>query len=302
MDRKVIQAIIKTLCYAEVFSYPLTFPELHTYLLSSKKISKRELLFGLNKNRHLFAEKRGFLTLRGSVQLVEKRIARMKESRLKLGKAITVSGILSHIPTIQLIGISGSLSMYNAKKEDDIDLFFITSKNTLWITRFFVILVLFLLGQKRKPGSVFAQDKICPNMFIAEDALGLTKRNIYVAHEVAQLKILYEKNYMKERFLRSNKWVLKYLPHAFSVTRNNMELNSSENKLLGILNVIFFGVQKLYMRKKMTREIVSINMAFFHPTNFEKSISEMYKLKKYYRKAVFGEENTQHILPQAAVN
>lgn len=285
MELQTINAIIKTLCYHEIFSYPLTFSELSTYLISRKKISDRELLFTLSKYQSLFFESQGFIVFRNSHKNIKKRIEKISENKKKLAKALWISQILSYIPTVQLIGISGSLAMYNAKKHDDIDLFFITSKKTLWLSRFLVNVTLFLFGQKRAVGKGFVRDKICPNMFITEDTLSIEKkiRTVYTAHEVAQLKILYSKNNMKERFFYENAWVLKYLPHAFKKNKsNNAPLR--QNKILGALDYLFYIIQVLYMKKRRTIEVVQRQRAFFHPIKMGNIILQMYDLKVLCRK------------------
>lgn len=285
MDKKTVNAIIKTFCYYEVFSYPLSFPELSKYLISPKKVSNRELLFTLSKYRSLFEEEKGFLALKNSKKTISERLSKIPESRKKLAKALWISEILSHIPTIQLIGISGSLSMYNASKNDDIDLFFITSKKSLWVTRFLVVITLFILRQKRSTFKNFVRDKICPNMFMTENTLSIDRknRNIYTAHEVAQLKVIYEKNSMKEKFFSANKWVLRYMPHAFSPKRVKTKV-SKNSLLVNILDILFFQIQKFYMRKRKTIEVVKREQAFFHPTPMGNAISEMYQIKVLHRK------------------
>ncbi len=288
MEPQTIESIIKTLCYHEIFSYPLTFSELSKYLISPKKISDRELLFAFSSYATFFEQQKGFIVLRNSSQIIKKRLERVSENRRKLARAIWISQILSHIPTIQLIGISGSLSMYNAKKSDDIDLFFITSKDSLWITRFSVNIILLLLGRKRPAGAYLVRDKICPNMFLAEDAVSIDNklRNLYVAHEVAQMKVLFSKNNMDERFLQENSWVLKFLPHAFSRKKNIPERKSSSH-FMRFANRVLFYVQKKYMQRKMTNETVQINKAFFHPVKTGSIVSEMYRLKVLHRKKMF---------------
>jgi hypothetical protein len=215
--KSITYSIIRTLCYSQIFSYPLTFSELWKYIIHSKKITREELALNLYENRNFFQEVREYIVLPGDIKLIKTRNERIAHSKRKLAKALWISNILSLIPTVKLIGISGSLSMYNTKINDDIDLFFITSKRMLWTTRFLVNIVLILLKEKRLRNDKFAKDKICPNMFMADDYMELpkNKRNLYTAHEVAQMKVLYSKNNTHNRFLYKNSWILKYLPNVF---------------------------------------------------------------------------------------
>lgn len=291
-NQTTLQAIVKTLCYAEIFAYPLTSSEIWRYLMHHKKISKQAVQKALLKNNNLLQETDGYVTLRGRASLVAVRQERLIESRKKIVKALWISAILMYIPTIKLIGISGSLSMNNASKDDDIDLFFITQKNTLWISRMCVSLILVLLGEKRSKKSNLAVNKICPNMFLSENALSLSKgsRNIYTAHEVAQLKVLFSKNGTYERFLEANKWVLKFLPNSFSVSKKPKPKKEIQplSVCLFPADYVLFLFQYLYMRKGMKQEKISRNIAMFHPVKKDKAISTLLDLKVMHRKHVKG--------------
>ena len=303
MTNDITRSIIKTLCYSQIFSYPLTVSELFKYLISSKKITREELLLALYRNHNLFEHKDQYVVLRGDGKLVQERVKRKAYARSKLAKALWIAQILSFLPTIKLIGHSGSLSMYNAKKEDDIDLFFITSKNSLWITRALITIVLLFLGEKRRKNDRMAADKICPNMFLSEDALMIKKthRNLYAAHEVAQLKILFSKDHIYEKFLKENKWVLRYIPHAFEIYKKPFK-NKKQIAPLVLLPFehLIYRMQFLYMRRRITNEIVQRNIATFHPLRQDNAIEAIYKLKikhqiklletaeNVYEKAIFS--------------
>lgn len=281
-------AIIRTLCYSQIFSYPLTEAELWQYLLHNKKVSRKTFTRYLNQNLHIFEKIYDYYVLHGDSKLVAERTKRHGYSVKKLRKAVLISRILFYIPTVKLIGVSGSLSMYNAKKEDDIDLFFITSKNFLWTTRFMVNVVLYLFGQKRMKEEKYAQDKICPNMFMPEDALRIKKQdqNIYTAHEIVQMKVLFANDNMHLKFLSQNAWVLRHMPHAFTVLQGgNRKKKNSLDIFLNLLQPfekLLYAAQYLYMKKRITGEKISKTEAFFHPSHHKKAILALYNLKIFY--------------------
>lgn len=279
------RAIIKTLCYSQIFSYPLTRAELWKYLLHNKKVSKKTLTRYLFQNPHIFEQIQDYVVLRGDKKLISERVKRHAYSSKKLKKAIIISRILFCIPTIKLVGISGSLSMFNAKKDDDIDLFFITSKKTLWTTRFMVNVALCILRQKRMREDRYAKDKICPNMFMSEDNLHIKKtdQNIYTAHEIAQMRVLFSNKNTYQRFISHNAWVLRYIPNAFTISKNAMKREKkSLNVFLIILSPIekfFYGIQYLYMKKRITNETVTKTSARFYSSYHKKAILALYDLK-----------------------
>lgn len=275
-------SIIKTLCYAQIFSYPLTVSELWQYLIHSKKVSREEFVLHLHQNKHIFEHIQQYIVLPGDKKLVSTRAQRAFESRHKLAKALWISQVLSYIPTIKLVAISGSLSMYNAKKEDDIDLFFITARNTLWGTRFVVNLLLFMLGEKRNRRDHLATDKICPNMFISENALEMKTHNLYMAHEVSQIKVLFVRDDMYHAFLAQNKWVLRFLPHAFEIKKLKKIVSPKKKKTLNFarfLEPFCYLSQYIYMKKRITNEQVGRGIAAFHPRKTGESVLVLYKLK-----------------------
>ncbi|MFI5265196.1 MAG: hypothetical protein ACHQT7_00440 [Candidatus Levyibacteriota bacterium] len=278
-------AIIKTLCYAQIFSYPLTEAELWRYLLHNKKVSKKRFTAHLSQNLQVFERRDDYVVLRGDAKLIEERIKRHAISTKKLKKAILVSRILFYIPTVQLIGVSGSLSMYNAKREDDIDLFFITSKNFLWTTRFLVNALLWLLGQKRMRAETYAQDKICPNMFMPEDHLHIKKpnQNMYTAHEVVQMKVLFAKEHIYQKFLSQNTWVIRHMPNAFVVPDSAIKQKKHSlhflASFLSPIEKLLYSAQYFYMKKRITNEKVTKTIASFHPSYHKEAILALYDLK-----------------------
>ena len=273
-------SVLKTLCYSQIFSYPLTIHELWKYLIFDKKISYQEFLFRFYRIRQEFQLLGEYVVLFGDKQLVVERNSRTHESKRKMAKAHWVSQFLSIIPTIKLIAVSGSLSMFNAKKTDDIDLFFITSKNSLWVSRFLVNAVLFFLGEKRGREESYAKDKICPNMFISEDCLTIKKKTIYTAHEVAQIKVIFSRGDIVSDFFRENKWVLKFLPNVFVLgKRNKKENNTQTGIFLIFIEKIFYFLQHQYMKKRITHETVKKNIAAFHPIQNDKIVQILFNLK-----------------------
>lgn len=284
MESKLQESIIKTLTYFDIFDYPVTLLELKKYSDIKIAVSDEELLDVID-SIYMVKELNGFFYLIGREKNVEKRLSRGEISMQKMVKAKVIAKALSRIPTVKLIGVSGSLSMNNSTPDDDIDLFFITEKNTLWITRLLVTLTLLLIGQKRKRKSKVVRNKICPNMYLAEDALSFIKRkqNLYLAHEILQLKVLFDRDNFYSRLLQKNKWIEKFLPNAFENTVIEVISNKFANKRLssifGMINSFCFLIQKLYMMPVITIERISSREASFHPVDKGRLILDLYGLK-----------------------
>jgi len=190
------KAILKTLIYADIFEYPLKIWEIHKWLIG-RKVSSYQVEKAIEKlvQSGKCKVKSDYYFLPGRGSLVAKRKAREKQSAKYLRKAKILTFILKLVPWIKLVGISGGLAMDNATKEDDIDLFIIAGKNRLWISRLLTLILLSLTGQRRKVGKTGRKiaGKLCLNILLEEDRLEQSSKDIYLAHEVLQMKILLQR-------------------------------------------------------------------------------------------------------------
>jgi D-beta-D-heptose 7-phosphate kinase/D-beta-D-heptose 1-phosphate adenosyltransferase len=290
-------AVVKTLCYADIFNYPLTIKELHKFLIYKKKTSLKALLYAIKtlENNSVINQRQSYLFLKGRNQILEKRLQRKKYSHQKLKIAQKVGDWLKLIPAIQAIAVTGTLAMENTKKEDDIDLMIITSKNRLWLTRIFVIALVSLIAKRRTPGILKTEDgrwnnAICLNLFLDTSTISIpkTRQNLYTAHEVVQTKFLWSRNKTKEKFLMKNYWILNYLPNSnipkqpkkTMPARRSLEFWKQLNNgaISKFLEHLAFKLQFLYMKSKITEELVAKNYAYFHPRNTGKTILNKYQL------------------------
>ncbi|HSX40587.1 MAG TPA: hypothetical protein VLF68_03145 [Candidatus Saccharimonadales bacterium] len=290
------QAIIKTLLYSDIFDYPLTKNELRTYLISGKKVSHDEFEKSLAKLSTELMYKNGFYCLKNRSEIIKKRIQRKKISIQKLAAGKKSVAMLSKIPSVLFIGISGGLAVQNADKDDDIDIFIIAQKNKLWLTRLAAIIVLIVLGKYRSRNTKKVANKICLNMLIDETALPLPKsrQNLYSAHEIAQLLPVFNRDNTYEKFIQANIWVKKYLPNTltsmkYKVLGIEYKKKKRDQKylilytLFSILNTGAKWLQLLFIKKHKTTETITDSFLAFHPFDYKNRVLEAYKagLKRY---------------------
>lgn len=292
------KAVLKTLIYAEIFDYPLTIREIHKWLIG-KKASLRNIekvLKKLNKESRI-KNYGGYYFLSDRNSPVRKRLKKRAQSVSYLRKAKLAAYLLKIIPWIKLIGISGGLAMENASSKDDIDLFLITCKRRLWISRLLVLIVLSLIGQRRKArdSKREASGKICCNLLLEEDNLEQQKKNLYMAHEVLQMKVLWQRNGIYQKYLEDNSWVFKYLPNWTTALSSPRRLASrsgrGSNKQFPpqVFNWIPASAgmtienlakkfQLWYMSKPKGMERIEDGALFFHPKDSLLSTQENFKL------------------------
>jgi len=276
-------AISKTLVYSDIFDYPLTKAELWRYLITSNKVSKSEFEQNLKKHPQVEYYK-GYFILKGKKTLIRKREEKIKTNQIKKTIALRAAKILSLVPGVVFVGISGSVSMQNADDNDDIDLIILTKKDVIFITRLFCALILNYKKMLRRRNSLSLKNKICLNLFIDKDYIfEISKQNLYTAHELAQVVPLFERKNSFESFLQRNNWVKKYLINS---TVKSKVLLSKYNlvsqifyPLLILINFPAKYLQLFLMRKVKTREILTDKILAFHPNDYQADILASYQKK-----------------------
>lgn len=302
-----------SLVYHDLFGYPLKEEELVFWEVGEEGLPGH------------FVEKTGdFWHLSGKKNIMLSRVAKQQANRTKLGIARKAVKILSFIPSIKLVGVSGALSMENAKKEDDIDLFILTSADTLWITRLFsLVLLRFFDISVRRFGEKNVKNKLCLNLWVDEANLDLSRRrDVYTAHEILQIKVLYDKKGAYKKFLTANSWVGEFFPKGFEnrtkdlghkqslplrgrtkakgkrFDRMALLLHGPIAFALRIFNPPAYALQNFYMSSKKTREVVGIGNAFFHPLPWKENINKMFLVR--LERIAKGKTDTRPLYQQAS--
>lgn len=251
--------------YHNVFKYPLSDSDLERWTVGVRGL--KEIKMGKS-----VLIKTGNLKSRS----IKERI--FKKKTLIANRA---ASLIAKIPTVKLVAVTGALAMKNAEKDSDIDLMIVTKQNNLWLTRLITYFFLTLAGyQLRRPRESIQKDKLCLNIWLDESALSWDPkdRNIYTAHEIAQIIPLVNKDDIYQAFLNKNKWILDYWPRAVKIDEVNYQkkgigknyvINTASGNLL---EKVAFKFQYFYMRKKITREIISPHKAIFHPNDWGKVV------------------------------
>lgn len=291
------KAILKTLIYADIFNYPLKINEIHKWLVG-KKVNLQQVDKAL---RNLYQAssikyKGKYYFLPRRERIVLQRFYKEKQSLIYFKKAKIISRVLKLIPWIKLVGISGGLAMGNTSKKDDIDLFIIIEKNRLWISRLFILGILSLMGQRRKrqdKGRIIA-GKLCTNIFLEEDELEQENKDIYTAHEVLQMKVLWERDGIYQKYLESNSWTIKFLPNwigsAKYVSSSKYYLLKGRNKEESPYNTKYRIDNTFNIFEKLARELqlkimgqpkgmerIEDGALYFHPEDYRERVLREYK-------------------------
>ena len=264
---KLSQEEIESVIYHDLFEFPMTLSDLIKWKAGSK--------FPKPKRRVEVCLKDGFYFLEGRKGFVYKRKIKERVSAKKLKIAQKAANILSIIFTVEMVGVTGSLAMQSSDLESDIDIIVITKNNFLWTTRLFAYLILKIFGFSiRKPGDVQQMDRLCLNMWVDRGNMVFDKkeRNVYTAHELAQIKPLVNRDRCYQELMFKNSWISDYWPNAVKIKHLSLRKKNSNSNLFSFFEKVAYDFQRAYMKRKMSREKVSKHRAFFHPVDWYKIV------------------------------
>jgi len=198
--------ILETLAYFDLFDYPLTRAEIYLFLKSKHDYEVFGDALKCLLESEIIHQFDNFYTLKNDQYLAVRRNEgnRKAEELIKLAKK--VGNLLIRFPFVRGIAISGSLSKNYADDDSDIDLFIITAKNKLWISR--TIMHCF----KKLTFLVNKEHLFCMNYYIDEEQMEIAEKNLYTAIEVGTL-IPLQGDSVFERFYAANAWTRDFLPN-----------------------------------------------------------------------------------------
>jgi len=207
MDR-LEHAIFRTVLYGDVFDFPMTAREIHHFLIDEQPASceavERTIAGSMALASALICVD-GYFACAGRESIValrkerEQVVARMWPQALRYGRW------LSRLPFVRMVGLTGALAIRNAYDGDDIDYMLITVPGRVWMAR---ALAIGIVRAARLQGVI-----VCPNYVVADDALEQSRRDLFIAHELAQMIPLYGHD-LYWRLRQTNPWAEAHLPNA----------------------------------------------------------------------------------------
>ena len=264
-------AIKKTLAYRSIFKYPLSLYQLKTQLITKEefknKTIEKSLEHTLNKGYAKEKDKKYFLP---GVKPVEWK-SKISLTKKLIEKNWPVFNVIGQIPWVKMVAVTGSTAACNTTEKSDIDIFIISSKNRLWLTRGFVTILLKLL--KKFPNEDGEGGKICTNLFMDEKELKWpdSKQNLHVAHDIILMQPIINKNDAYFRFMSANSWVIKYFAH-FKIA-SAKDLNKPKiykSFIVNFLENIGMRAQLWHMQKKKTTEVTTKHLIHFNKNDNSK--------------------------------
>ena len=202
------QDILRTVAYFDVFLYPLSNHQVYAFLPRNSVTLQlvEDTLHHLVELGLLRHENGYYFLADRTPAVVESRIENEQRAARMLRKARWVSLFLKQIPFVRAVFITGSLSKNVASQSSDIDFMIVTAPNRLWIPK------LILTAIRR----IFLFNTIkyfCVNLFVSENGLLFSEKNIFNAVEIATTQVLWNE-VAYHRFQSVNSWTQWYLPNG----------------------------------------------------------------------------------------
>lgn len=204
--KRLSDAILQTVVYADVFDHPLTAREVHRYL-TGVRMPFETLEQTLKKVEGVVQNGEHF-TLPGREEIIPVRLQREQRSRTLLPRALQFGRILGDLPFIRMVALTGSLAVLNVSKVDDFDYMIVTVPGRLWTARAFALLfnrIVKLFGYT-----------ICPNLVVSENRLGWPLHDLYSARELCQM-IPISGLEVYQLLIKANAWARDFLPNGFEL-------------------------------------------------------------------------------------
>lgn len=203
-------AIVKTIAYSDIFSYPLTAAEIHHYLIG--QLASYDAVVAMLDHSplldELYSHTSGFYTLLNREYLVEIRQQRQVMAEELWPLAIKYGELIGKLPFVKMVAITGSLAVDNTDSKGDIDYMVVTEPGRLWVCRMMVIAIVKWVARQGVT--------LCPNFFITDEALYMDEQGLFSAREIAQMvPIVGSEPY--RQFRDANPWVTDYLPNALHI-------------------------------------------------------------------------------------
>lgn len=210
-------AILRTVLYADIFDYPLTPAEIHYYLIATSASAQQVLSIIENSAwlRSRLSLTRGFVTLNGRQSIAAVRETRSRSSAQLWPVARRWAGLVGGLPFVRMVAVTGALAVDNAPPGDDIDYLIVTTPGRVWLSRALAVVMV-------RVARLFGVG-LCPNYVLAQTALSQQRRNLFIAHDLAQMVPLAGRTVYSE-MRAANPWAADYLPQARGPLKAEPEL------------------------------------------------------------------------------
>lgn len=198
-------AIARSVLYAALFDYPLTLAQLRQTLIESTQ-TPSQILGTFDRSDLLQAVvdyRDGFFFPKGRHELVDERRRREARSRHFLRRHYRLLTIISSLPYVRMVALSGSIAHLNLEGGGDLDLFIVTHGRKVWSVTVAVVVLAKLLHRRRT---------VCANFVVADSELRLDQDDLFTASQIVHLKPLIGRDVFLQ-LVAANPFVHRFYPN-----------------------------------------------------------------------------------------
>lgn len=214
IKQKLKEAIVKAIAYFDLFDFPLTDFEVWQYIEMPCDLGEvvKILEAGVEKIEY----QDGFYFLSGREAVIKTRMQRYNYTDRKMRRVKFLCRIFRFIPWVELVAVGNLIGQHNLRDNGDIDLLVITQEKRVWISRFFCVAVIKILGWR--PTAENTRDKICLSFFVSSDSLDffslrLRDDDIYFKYWLVGLVPVYDSGHFYKKLINANRWLNQELPN-----------------------------------------------------------------------------------------
>jgi hypothetical protein len=199
------RAIVRSVLYASLFDYPLTLAQLRQTLIESEQTATEILAAyaGSDALRAAIDSQDGFFFPAGRDWLITERRRREARSRRFIASHRLLLALISALPYVRLVALSGSIAHMNLEGSGDLDLFIVTRGRRVWSVTVAIVLLAKLLGRRKT---------LCANFVVADSALRFEPQDLFSASQIIHLKPLIGRDVYR-RLLADNPFVARFYPN-----------------------------------------------------------------------------------------
>jgi len=199
------QAFLESVIYASLFDYPVTLAQLREGLIG-QAATESELARCYASSLLLQATvewAEPYYFPRGRRDLLETRRRREAGSRQLLADLAKPMALMTAMPFVRMVALSGSLAHLNAEGEADLDLFVVTRPGRVWSVTVTALAIARLFGWRAR---------LCLNYVVSERALMVGPADLFCANQIVYLRpVCGHSTYLA--FLESNRFVERFYPN-----------------------------------------------------------------------------------------
>lgn len=271
------RAILATIAYFDLFSYPLTVVEVWKWLYRDHGAAPETLpnVDQVLRTSPFLAqrleERDGMFLIRGRGEIVEVRRERYLLAERKFRRLQRVMRILGAMPFVRAVAVCNTLAYANARDESDLDLLVITAPGHIWTARMFATGIATVLGWR--PTRTRMRDTICLSFYLSSDAfdlrrLALSDDDLYFRYWLDQLVPVAGDSELIGVLRESNGWYRERLPNAFGTSPSLRRMHRSSRLAVLLRRIVerahsgYLGIalERTYRNWQVTRLPAKLKM------------------------------------------